>query len=166
MFRLLRRKNRNRGFTLLESIISVLILGLTVGAMVGVLMIGRAAVTKGKDYIGAMNLVRERMEWIKAQSYASLPRGAAAVTATYPYLTETETVIIDYGRDIDGDGDFDDEGEEDELTGTRITQIQPVNDSDGSEMYLRVTVTVTWTERFAGGTTWNASESLVTYVSE
>lgn len=161
MLKLSKRKNRKRGLTLVEAIVSVLILGITVGAMLGVFMIGRYSVTKGKDYIEAMNLARARMEWIKAQNYADLNRGTASVTAAYPYLASTESVTIDVGRDIDNDGIFDNDG--DELIGTRITQVEPIG---SPEEYLKVTVTVSWTERLLGGSGWQASKSLITFISE
>lgn len=152
---------QKKGLTLVEMVISVLILGLALGAMLGTFVIGRVSATKAKHHIQAMNLARARMEWIKDQSYAGLPRGVATVTPAYPYRISDNPVTIDVGRDVDGDGDLDNDG--DELTGSRITQIKPIGTP---EEYLEVTVTVTWTERLLGGGSRQANEQLKTLISE
>ena len=154
------KSRQKKGITLIEMIISVLILGLALGAMLGSFVIGRVSATKAKHRIEAANLARQGMEWIKDQSYAGLPRGIAAITPSYPYQISNNSVIIDVGEDVDGDGILV-EIDGDELTGSRITQVKPIGTP---EEYLEVTVTVAWADLSWGGTS-NVSERLVTIIS-
>jgi len=156
------QKNGDRGFTLVESLVSIMILGLTVVAMLGVFVIGKVDVAKAKAYKAAINLARERMEELRSIGYAELSNNSG----TYA-ISETD-IIIDYGTDLDGDGDFDDgkdddDEDEDELTGTRLTGIGTITHG-GYGIYLQLDVTVSWQERRAGGTTATASETVTSYL--
>ena len=67
-----RLKNNKRGFTLVEMVVSVLILGIASGTMLGVFMISRVSIAKAKYYMQAMNLLRVRMENLKNTEYADI----------------------------------------------------------------------------------------------
>lgn len=62
MFIKLREKN---GLTLVEMVVSVLILGLALGVMLGTFVMGRMSATKAKHHIEAMNHARAAMELLK-----------------------------------------------------------------------------------------------------
>ena len=55
-------KNDKRGFTLVEMVVSILILGIVSVTMVGVFMIARVSIVKVKHYMQVMNLLRLGME--------------------------------------------------------------------------------------------------------
>lgn len=154
----------NNGMTLVEVVVAILILGLTAGAMLGVFTISRMGTINAKNYIDGVNIAASRMEWLKGQDYSYLRSQAEAVSA--PYTTDSTIVTLDMGSDVDGDGDLANDG--DELSGRRITQMEPIGfePSVSPTKYLQVTVTLTWNEYLIGGATWSASESLVTYINE
>jgi type II secretory pathway pseudopilin PulG len=166
MRKLLMSENRRSGVTLVEMVVSILILGTTLGAMLGVFLISKVSVINAKYYTAVMNLARARMEDMKdqlSQDYNNTAlRGVSTVTPSYPYQISNTQVTIDGGRDLDGDGDFSD-SDGDELTGSRITQVEPIG---SPEQYLEVTVTITWSGYKWGGGTWQGSDSLVTYIGE
>ncbi len=61
MLNLWKSKNKT-GFTLVEAMVSILLLGISAGAMVGVFTICRTNATKAMHYIEATNHVRAAME--------------------------------------------------------------------------------------------------------
>ena len=63
---------KNQGFTLLETVISVLILGIVITSTVGAFTIGRFMIASANDHAKALNLLRAEMEKIRGESYASL----------------------------------------------------------------------------------------------
>lgn len=60
------RLEDKKGITLVEMVISVLILAMALGAMLGCFVIGRISATKAKHRVQAMNFLRGKMEEIKA----------------------------------------------------------------------------------------------------
>ena len=67
---------QKKGFTLVEMVISVLILGLALGAMLGTFVMGRISATKAKHHIEAMNHARAAMEqYIHDGTTFTLPEG-------------------------------------------------------------------------------------------
>lgn len=64
-----------RGITLVEILISILILGISVGAMLGSFVIGRVSATKAKHHIEAMNYARAAMEEYKDSGATTVPLG-------------------------------------------------------------------------------------------
>lgn len=69
MFQRLKGK---KGITLVEMVISALLLAIALGAMLGCFVIGRISAGKARNRIQAMNLARARMEWVKVQDYTYL----------------------------------------------------------------------------------------------
>ena len=94
MFVKLRQK---RGLTLVEMVISVLILGLALGAMLGTFVMGRVSATKAKHHIQAMNHARAAMEqYIHDGTTFTLPDGdIKSLGGTCP-----PPVISDYAAGI------------------------------------------------------------------
>lgn len=68
-------KNDNRCFTLVEMVVSILILGIVAGAMVGVSMIGRMSIAKANHYMQAMGHAQAAMEQLMINETFSLPDG-------------------------------------------------------------------------------------------
>ncbi|MFC1644243.1 prepilin-type N-terminal cleavage/methylation domain-containing protein [Candidatus Omnitrophota bacterium] len=134
-----------RGLTLVEALVSVLLLGLTVGAMLGGFVIGRLSITRVHHRAKAMNLLRARMEWVKAQGYSTVEGWAG-------------TPIVE--SDVD-----DAVGTNELLDDTRTTTV--VKDANDN---LMVTVTLNWTKQGWGGPVTkgdeaNPDEKLVTLMS-
>lgn len=116
------RLQDKRGITLVEAVISVLILAMALGAMLGCFVIGRISAVKARNRIQVMNLARARMEWVKAQDYTALRN-----LSPNPFVeTDVDAGLID---------------------DTRSTKI--VVDSNDN---LIVTVTIAWQDPIWGGT--------------
>lgn len=71
MLQLSKLKNR-RGFTLVEAVVSILILGIALGIMLIVFMMSRMSVAMAKHRIEAMNHARAAMEQLINNRTASL----------------------------------------------------------------------------------------------
>ena len=124
-----------KGLTLVESVISLLILAITIGALLGTFVIGRIGAAKARHRLVAMNLCRARMEWTKEQPSATLAGLAGS-----------------------GSSESDVAGAE-LLSDTRQTQV-----TLDSDMNFVVTVTMQWTEQSWGGSN-SASEELVSVIN-
>lgn len=91
---------QRKGLTLVEMVVSVLILGLALGAMLGSFVIGRISATKAKHRIEAMNLLRAKMEEIKNTPYSNIvDEGPVTVT-----IDEEEGLRGTRVVDVDDDG--------------------------------------------------------------
>ncbi|NOX98071.1 MAG: type II secretion system protein [Nitrospirae bacterium] len=128
------KKNNNKGITLLEIVISLLIFGI---AATGILRSFVFCNTRAKSTslrTAAIALAQERMEQIKNDSYPNV------TAANYP--DETNLILDTAGTADTGD----------DLTGTRTVTI-----TGASPNPKTITVTVTW--KFKGN---QFSESLTT----
>ena len=75
MPKLFKLKN-NKGFTLVEAVVSILILGIALGVLLASFMMGRMSVVVAKHRIEAMNHARAAMEqYINKQTTYILPDG-------------------------------------------------------------------------------------------
>lgn len=62
----------NSGFSLVEAMVSILLLGIVSSSMVGAFIVGRAGVIRASHYLEAMNLLRLRIEDIRNTPYDSI----------------------------------------------------------------------------------------------
>lgn len=62
-------KKSIRGVTFIEVVISLLLLSITIGAMLGAFLIGRVSAARAKHRIVAINLCRDKIESVKALPY-------------------------------------------------------------------------------------------------
>jgi type II secretory pathway pseudopilin PulG len=153
-------KKYKSGLTLVEAVVSMLILGIAVGAMLGVLMIGEVSTVKAKHHIEAMNLLRLKMEELKNTRYDDI----ASVTA--------QNISIDIGQDLI-------RGTSDDLWGIILVEARDKNDIDGdgntteaeidsngdgiNDSCKPIYATISWTYPSWGGSS-NVSEELVTLI--
>lgn len=90
-------KKNKRGVTLIEVLISILILGIALGAMLGSFVMGRFSATKAKHRIEAMNYARAAMELLINDQTATftLPDGdIKSLNGSYsPQITNYATGI-------------------------------------------------------------------------
>ena len=138
----------SKGITLVEALVSILILGITLVAMLGTFIMGRISATKAKYYIEAVNLLRAEMEEVRNTAYGSVVSGAA------------QSVSIDIGPDLARDTT-------DDLMGTIQVEVRDKNDLDGdndtteteididgdavNDPCKPVYVTISWTSPTWGG---------------
>lgn len=61
-----------KGITLIETVISIMVLALTLGAMLGTFVIGRAITASATNRIQAQNFARSGMEWSATKSCSEL----------------------------------------------------------------------------------------------
>jgi len=135
-----------KGMTLVEALVSILILVIVVTGMLGAFAVGKLGTERTKNRAKAMNLLRDKMEWVKSQS-PSVVEGWIA----NPLASE---------NDVD-----DPIGENDLINDTRTTTV--TTDTDGN---LIVTVTLNWEKKAWGGTMTKGNSSnpdlaLVTLIS-
>ena len=159
MFGLL--KNDKRGLTLVEMVISVLILGVVVGAMLGAFMTSRLGMFKAKFYMQAMNLLRYEMEELKNTPYGDISDSKYDTT-------------IDTGSDPDSTADdligevIVEVGDKEDLDGDEDTSEEEINidNSGGNDLCKPVYVTISWTIPLLGSGNKSESEELVTLISK
>jgi len=153
-------KRYKSGLTLVEALVSMLILGITVGAMLGVLMIGEVSAVKAKHNIEAMNLLRQKMEELKNTSYDDIKTVSA------------QNISIDIGQDLVRETS-------DDLWGVILVEVRDKNDIDGdsdtteaeidingdgiNDSCKPIYITISWTYPSWGGHS-NVSEELVTLI--
>ena len=118
--------NDSRGITLVEALISILLLTITTIAVMGVLMSARLSIERAKNRTKAMNLLRARMEEVKSWSYA-----------------DVKTLASSFGNNVD-----DAIGGDDLVNDTLTT---PVTE-DVSTGNLTITVTLNWEKQGMSGT--------------
>lgn len=121
-----------KGLTLVETVLAVLILAFVMSAGLGAFLIGRFVITDAKHRVKAMNLVRERMEWVMTQGATTIEGWIASP--------------LDLENDVD-----DAVGTDELLNDTRTTTVAYKN-VNGNNM-LEITVTLNWDIRRLGGTT-------------
>ena len=155
-------KNDKRGFTLVEMVVSILILGIVAVTMVGVFMIARVSIVKVKHYMQVMNLLRLGMENQKNKVYGDI----ASVSA--------QPITIDIGNDA---GSTSDDlvgqilvvvGDRDDLDGDGITAEAEIDiDGDSTNDSCKpIYVTISWTSHTLGVGSSSVSEELATLISE
>ena len=135
----------SKGFTLVEVVVTTVIVVLAVVGLLTSFVMGRVHTALARHRSQATNVLRAKLEELKAQGYDFLN------TFDPNPLTETG-VVLDAGQD--------EESSEDDLTCTRTTRITD-DDGDGA---LEITVTVNWQERVMSAQQ-NFSESLFTIVA-
>jgi len=67
-----RSYGKRKGLTLVEAVISVLILGIVLVSMVSAFALGRFMIARTNDHAKALNILRAEMEKIRGESYVSL----------------------------------------------------------------------------------------------
>lgn len=95
MYRFLGR--RKKGTTLTENLISVLMLGITIGAMLGVFVIARFNTAMARHRIEAMNYARAAMEQYIDSGTASVVLGGEISSLEGSY----SVVASSYASDLD-----------------------------------------------------------------
>jgi prepilin-type N-terminal cleavage/methylation domain-containing protein len=115
-------KCRQRGVTLVEVVISLLLLSIATGALIGAFVISKLSATRARHRISAINLVREKIETIKGVLYDQIPAQAG-----------NPEIIIDQGSADSGD----------ELRGHLITDVLDIY---GNGSAYKITTTVVWME--------------------
>ncbi|MFH1411092.1 MAG: type II secretion system protein [Candidatus Omnitrophota bacterium] len=117
-----------KGMTLVEALVSILILVVVITSMMGAFIVGNMEIKRTKNRAKAMNLLQDRMEWVKSQS---------------PFVI-AGWISVPLPAENDVDSAF---GGDDLVNDTRTTTV--TQDSDGN---LIVTVCLNW-EKAAWGTT-------------
>ena len=129
--------NKKSGITFIETLMSVLVMGMVLGGMLGTFIMGRVSLAKAKHRHAACALIQQKLEEFTDTAYDSISDAA-----------ETK-VTLDPGSSSSGD----------ELLCSRTTTVSSL--SYGKE----VTVTVSWTERSWGGQK-SVSESAATIFTD
>jgi type II secretory pathway pseudopilin PulG len=136
------------GFTLVESVISVLIIGIVLVALLTSFVMGKMGAMRARHQSQVMNVLRQQAETIVNQAYALVASQAA------------QSVTIDPGEDLTY-------GTADDFQGSLTVQVQDLNDLDGdgdtteneidvngdgiNDLCKPVTFTLTWTDYSFGG---------------
>ncbi len=136
---------RAKGFTLVEVIVPMLIVALAVVGLLTSFVMGRLHTALARHRNQAVNLLRARIEEVKAKGYDYL-------NAFNPNPAVETGVVLDVGPDA--------ESPDDDLTCSRTTEITDT-DADGA---LEIMVTLNWNERVVSGSQ-SFSESLYTIVA-
>ncbi len=139
------RISGSKGFTLIEVAVTILIVALAVVGLLTSFVMGRLHTAVARHRNQVVNLVRARIEEVKAKGYDYL-------NAFDPNAFVETGVVLDIGQDR--------ESPSDDLTCTRTTHITDT-DADG---VLEITVTLDWEERLMTGEQ-DFSESLFTIVA-
>ena len=139
------RISRSKGFTLIEVAVTMLIVALAVVGLLTSFVMGRLHTAVARHRNQVVNLVRARIEEVKAKGYDYL-------NAFDPNASVETGVVLDIGQDR--------ESPSDDLTCTRTTHITDT-DADG---VLEISVTLDWEERLMTGDQ-DFSESLFTIVA-
>ena len=130
---------KDAGMTFVELIVSVLILGIALGAMLSVFVMGRTSAARAKHKVQAMNHLREYMEEIKGMAYS-------AVTNDTTLVTIDDNATSDTADDLIGS--------------MTVAVIEHAVDG-----YKEAITTLTWTERTLQGAP-QITEELTTYIAE
>lgn len=138
-------RNISRGLTLIEVVIPILIVAITVMGLLTSFLMGRVHTAVSRHRIHAANLLRARLEELKANGYDFL-------NTFSPNPCVETNLVLDTGQD--------ELLPNDDLLCTRTTV---VTDNDG-DAALEIAVTVTWQERVMSANR-NYSESLYTIVA-
>jgi len=134
------------GFGLVDGLVTTLVLSIAVIGLLTSFVMGRTHSYHSRHRSQAMNLLRERIEELKA-------RGYDYVNWLSPNPAIETGLALDAGPD--------EQSPTDDLLCTRTTYISD-QDGDGA---LEVLVSLTWTERIAGGNEV-FTESLFTVVAQ
>ena len=123
--------NGKRGFTLVEIVVSMLLLSIVLAGMLVVFVVGRRSVGKAGHKVQAISFAQETIEGLKGKVGG--------------YLWSPADHDLDEGVDRSTaalSGDLAN------LGGVRTYTVEniPAGSADGLEYYKRVTVTVRWTE--------------------
>lgn len=124
----------------------MLLLAIIIVSVVGAFMAARLSVERSKNRTKAMNLLRSRMEWVKAQNPDTI---GGWIAAPLPVENNVDNVI----------------GQDDLVNDTRTTTV--ATDINGNYV---VTITLNWEKRTMGGaipkgTAGNPDLQLVTVIS-
>ena len=138
---------RKKGITMMESVVSILIIGIATGGILGAFIVGRYSAERAKHRIAAINAINAKLEDIMSFTFFTY---ISVVETNFP----AQAIILDQ-RDP-GDAD-------DDLTGNMTITITDMDAGLGINGYKKVLVSVTWTERGWGGSRV-LSESAITYV--
>ncbi|MCK4326585.1 prepilin-type N-terminal cleavage/methylation domain-containing protein [bacterium] len=135
-----------KGFTLIEVVMSMLILGIALIGILGAFVMGKANIVRARHRLEVACLLQQTMEYLQDVSYGSI------TNSNYP---EEPVTIDDAGTTTTSD----------DLIGTRLARpplpVSAIAGADG--LYKSVTVKIKWTERSWGGGEQGVSEELITY---
>lgn len=132
-------KSDKKGFTLVEVIISAVILGIVIISLSNIFVLSKIGSAKAKHRMKAMNLLRAKMEEIKERPYYDIEA-----------LVGSDEIESDVDNDI---------GTDELLNDTRTTSV-----SKDANNNLEVIVTIVWDEKRWLGS-GQQSEDLVTLIS-
>ena len=130
--------NGRRGFTLVEIIVSMLLLSTVAAGMLVVFVVGKRSVSLVGHKVQAISFAQETIDELRGR------------VGGYLWATPDTTLDVgDHDSDSDPDicalpaGDF-----LDTFNGARIYTVvnEPTGSADGEENYKKVTVTVNWNE--------------------
>ena len=94
-----REAKGQRGFTLLEVLIGLAILGIVATPFLGSLTTNHKAVFTADEMATARNLAESQMEYVKQQSYTAAYTASATISAAYPGYSTVIGVATPASRD-------------------------------------------------------------------
>jgi type II secretory pathway pseudopilin PulG len=130
---------KDGALTLVEALISVIILNLFLATVLGAFVFGKLSATTAKHRIEAFNVLRQKAEELKNTAYTSISNSTTQVT-------------IDVGKDLV-------KGTADDLKGTLAVT---TTDKTG---YKEIAITLSWKDT-GWGSGRNLQEALVTYINQ
>ncbi len=122
---------KKSGLTLLEVMVSMVILSISVAGMLAALTMGRKNISVPDHQIAALNYAQEKLEGLKGKAgvYSVTPGRGDLNQGTYGFTLPAGEIKDDFG----GTGSY------------TVTNISG-NDVGDTYQYKKVTVTVSWTE--------------------
>ncbi|QIN78019.1 prepilin-type N-terminal cleavage/methylation domain-containing protein [Rubrobacter marinus] len=137
-----RLRSGESGYSLVEVMVSIIILSIAIIPMVSMFDVGLKAATRGGSYDQARALANERLEEIKALPFKNDTPQNDSVVETYPPGKKTlpggrgfDSVVTTAYQDVNSAGEYRDSGKDD---------INPANDGKVRTTRMKVTVDVTW----------------------
>lgn len=135
---------RNDGYTFIELLVAITLLGLIIAPFLGLFGTSYSAIVRAGQQSTALNLCRDRVEWVKARGFSYF--------AAYPNSNGALTLIEE---------DLPEEPGYRRITEVAAVHINPPEQPDLEIPLLHVTVTVIFT---AGHQEY--SEKVETYIAE
>lgn len=135
---------RNDGYTFIELLVAITLLGLIIAPFLGLFGTSYSAIGRAGQQSTAVNLCRDRMEWVKARGFSYF--------SPYPNSNGAITLIEE---------DLPEEPGYRRITEVSTIHISPPGQPDQEIPLLHVTVTVFFT---AGDREY--SEKVETYIAE
>jgi len=125
-------KGNRKGFTLVEQVISMFLLVLLSGSILGALLSARGSQEQSRQRLQALNFARAQLETLldrQTYFYSAIPSIPRGVPGNGFAVLPEPPIILDPATGV---------------TAQRTTAVQPIFDGFGNELYLLVTVNVNW----------------------